>query len=91
MIIMSKCGQQDNVVTYEHICDATADLRDINPQYITLGSVAIVIKGATGLEVYMATSDKEWILLSAGTDNGSSEDNSDIVDIGLVDYMTLKS
>lgn len=64
--IMSKRGQQDNVVTYEYICDTSADLAYIDPKYITLGSVAIVLKGAAGLEVYMATSDKEWINLVGG-------------------------
>ena len=64
MTIMSKRGQQDNVITYEHICDTAADLTTIDPQYITLGSVAIVLQGATGLEVYMATSTKQWIKIS---------------------------
>ncbi len=65
--IMSKRGQADNIITYEHICDTTADLANIDPKYITLGSVAIVLKGSAGLEVYMATSDKEWVnLLGAG-------------------------
>lgn len=64
MTIMSKRGQQDNVVTYEHICDTTADLATIDPAYITLGSVAIVLQGAAGLEVYMANSNKEWISLA---------------------------
>lgn len=59
--IMTKRGQQDNVVTYEHICDETADLQNINPDYITLGSVALVLDGAAGLEVYMAKSDKTWV------------------------------
>lgn len=59
--IMTKHGLQDNVITYEHICDTTADLAKIDPKYITLGSVAIVLKGAAGLEVYMATSNKEWV------------------------------
>ena len=59
--IMSKRGQQDNVITYEHICDTTADLDTIDPEYITLGSVAIVLKGTVGLQVYMATSDKQWV------------------------------
>lgn len=63
MNIMTKRGSQDNVVTYEHICDTTADLQDIDPQYITLGSVAIVLQGSAGLEVYMATSQKEWVSL----------------------------
>ena len=63
MNIMTKRGSQDNVVTYEHICDTTADLQNIDPQYITLGSVAIVLQGSAGLEVYMATSNKEWVSL----------------------------
>ena len=67
MTIMSKRGQQDNVVTYEYICDTTADLATIDPAYITLGSVAIVLQGAAGLEVYMANSNKEWISLTMVT------------------------
>ena len=67
MTIMSKRGQQDNVVTYEHICDTTADLDAIDPAYITLGSVAIVLEGNAGLEVYMANSNKEWISLTMVT------------------------
>ena len=59
--IMTKRGQQDNVVTYEHICDETADLQNIDPEYITLGSVALVLDGAAGLEIYMAKSDKTWV------------------------------
>lgn len=66
MTIMSKRGQADNIITYEHICDTAADLASIDPKYITLGSVAIVLKGTAGLEVYMATSDKEWINLIGG-------------------------
>jgi len=63
MVITSKRGQQDNVATYEFICDTDSDLETIEPQYITLGSVAIVLKGDAGLSVYMATSDKEWVSL----------------------------
>lgn len=59
--IMTKRGQHDNVVTYEHICDETADLQNIDPQYITLGSIALVLDGTAGLEVYMAKSDKTWV------------------------------
>lgn len=66
MTIMSKRGQADNINTYEHICDTTADLANIDPKYVTLGSVAIVLKGSAGLEVYMATSDKEWVNLVGG-------------------------
>lgn len=64
MTVMTKRGQQDNILTYEHICDTAADLQTIDPDYITLGSVAIVLQGATGLEVYMATSTKEWVKLT---------------------------
>lgn len=64
MVITSKRGQQDNVVTYEHICDTSNDLNLIKPEYINLGSVAIVLQGNSGLEIYMATSNKEWVLLA---------------------------
>ena len=63
MTVMTKRGQADNVITYEHICDTTADLDKIDPKYITLGSIALVLKGAAGIEVYMATSNKEWVEL----------------------------
>ena len=63
MTIMTKRGQADNVITYEHICDTTADLDNIDPKYITLGSIALVLKGAAGIEIYMATSNKEWVEL----------------------------
>lgn len=61
--IMTKRGQADNINTYEHICDTKADLDKIDPKYITLGSIALVLKGTAGIEVYMATSDKEWVQL----------------------------
>ena len=61
--IMTKRGQSDNVLTYEHVCDTAADLNNIDSKYITLGSIAIVLKGDAGIEVYMASSDKEWIKL----------------------------
>ena len=63
MTVMTKRGQADNVITYEHICDTTADLDKIDPKYITLGSIALVLKGSAGIEVYMATSNKEWVEL----------------------------
>ena len=59
MNIMSKRGQQDNIVTYEHWCDTAADLANIDPQYVTLGSVAIVVRGAAGLEAYIAELKEE--------------------------------
>ena len=60
MTLMSKRGTQDNVVTYEHWCDSAADLETINPEYITLGSVAVVLNEGSDLDVYIATSDKTW-------------------------------
>lgn len=60
--IMSKAGQHDNVVTYEHICDQASDLANIDSHYKTLGSVAIVLHGTgDALEVYMSDSSGEWI------------------------------
>ena len=72
MNIMTKRGTRDNIITYEHICDAMEDLPNIDPTQITLGSTALVLNGeGGGLEVYMANSFKEWkSLLSDG--GGSS-------------------
>lgn len=71
MTKMTKRGSEDNVITYEHICDTVADLTDINPDYINLGSIAIVLAGTTGgLEVYMANSSKQWINLASGSAEG---------------------
>lgn len=63
MIKTTKRGSQDNSITYEHICDTLADRDEIDLKYITLGTIAIVLQGETGLEVYMATSNKQWIAL----------------------------
>lgn len=62
--IMSKRGSMDNTITYEHICDSTADMANIDPAYITLGSICLVLSGDAGFEVYMARSDKTWVSLS---------------------------
>ena len=62
--IMTKRGSQDNIITYEHYCDTIADMNNIDSQYITLGSVCIVITGESGgLDVYIAGSDKQWHLM----------------------------
>lgn len=64
MNIMTKRGSQDNMITYEHYCDTKVDMDNIKPEYITLGSVCIVVKGENNdLEVYIAGSDKEWNLV----------------------------
>lgn len=74
MTIMSKRGQMDNVLTYEHICDTMEDLATIDPAYITLGSVAIVLHGDAGFTALMADSNKEWVpLVGVGTDEEPQE------------------
>lgn len=74
MNIMSKRGQQDNIVTYEHWCDTTADLANIDPQYATLGSVAIVVSGEAGLEAYIANSQHQWVLVVGGVEEEEEEE-----------------
>lgn len=76
MTIMTKRGQTDNVTTYEHVCDTKEDMDTIDPKYITLGSVAIVLKGSAGLEVYMATSNKEWVNLLGASSSNEEESGS---------------
>ena len=62
--IMTKRGSQDNIITYEHFCDTTEDMQNIPPEYITLGSVCVVIKGENDeLEIYLADSNKEWNIM----------------------------
>lgn len=64
MNIMTKRGSQDNVITYEHYCDTVADMANIDPKYITLGSVCVVVAGENDdLSIYIANSQKEWVLV----------------------------
>ena len=72
--VMTKRGQQDNVLTYEHVCDTAADMASIDPEYITLGSICIVLQGSAGLEAYMANSQKQWISL-LGSEEEEEENN----------------
>jgi len=66
--IMTKRGSQDNVVTYEHYCDTTADLTNIPKNQITLGSIAVVLQDEDGgLGIYIASSNKEWIAVSTSS------------------------
>lgn len=59
--VMTKRGEQDNVVTYTHFCDTIDDVADIDPAQINLGSVCVVLEGQSGgLEFYIANSNKEW-------------------------------
>ena len=103
--IMTKRGNLDNVVTYEFVCDTLADLQAIDPQYITMGSVATVISGTAGFEVYMANSQKEWVNLgsaanSSGDSSGNDQNNesieSDKVILGpytgkIIDYDNIEA
>lgn len=62
--IMTKRGTEDNVVTYEHFCDTKADMGTIDPTYITLGSVCVVLEDETEndtLQFYLAKTDKSWV------------------------------
>lgn len=72
---LTKRGKLDNEITYEFVCDTSADLQAIGKQYIVLGSTAIVLEGDVGFEVYMANSQKEWVNIGGGGSNnsGSSE------------------
>lgn len=69
---MTRRGSLDNVITYEHYCDTVADLNTIPETEINLGTIALVLKGTTGLEVYMADSNKNWIRIYGGS--GSSDE-----------------
>ena len=73
---MIKCGDMDNVVTYQHVCDTTADMANIPSSQITLGSACIVLDGDSGVEFYMAKSNKQWVpvmLNMADTDTSSGD------------------
>lgn len=72
---MTKRGSLDNNITFEHYCDTIADLAKIDPNEINLGTVALVVEGASGgLEVYMAKSDKTWKLIYGGISNEEEEE-----------------
>ena len=61
---MTKRGNIDNVVTYEHFCDTKADMADIDPNEINLGSVCVVLEDESEgdtLQFYLAKTDKSWI------------------------------
>ena len=91
---MTKQGSLDNCITYEFICDTVADMNAIENTYRTIGTVAIVLSGeSSGLEVYIAGSDKQWNSLSSIGASGSDSTGGlsiyicaqDEVDQGLPD------
>ena len=100
---MTKQGSLDNCVTYEFICDAVEDMNAIEDRYRTIGSIAIVLQGASGLEVYISGSDKQWNSLSSiggGTTGGDTaglaihicaqdEVSNGLPDIELPDETTI--
>lgn len=73
---MTKRGNLDNCVTYEFMCDTVQDMNDIEDRYRTIGSIAIVLEGYSGMEIYIAGSDKQWRALSAIGGGSGSSDNS---------------
>lgn len=73
---MTRRGSLDNVITFEHYCDTVADLDNIDPSEINLGTIALVVEGTAGLEVYMAKSDKTWVRIYGGA-NSSDEDEGE--------------
>lgn len=88
--IMTKQGNLDNVVTYEHICDTFEDIQSIDPHYITLGSTCVVINGESGgLEVYMANSNKEWESISITGGEGGGSSSLPIQILGSNDYDSV--
>ena len=72
---MTKVGRLDNMVTYEHVCDAYKDLANIPKEYVNLGTIALVLHGQSGgLEAYMADSAGDWVtILSGSSESGGSE------------------
>lgn len=80
--IMTKCGTQDNVITYEHYCDAKADLANIPKSQITLGSTAVVLKDENDeLGIYIAGSDKQWIPVAMSSSGAGSIVSLDFIHI----------
>lgn len=82
MNIMTKRGNQDNVVTYEHYCDTKADLANIPKNQTTLGSTAIVLKDENDeLGIYIAGSDKQWVPVAMSSSGGGGAVSLDFIHI----------
>lgn len=87
MNVMTKRGQLDNVVTYEHMCDTMADLNSVSFEESTIGSTAIVLQGDSGsMEVYIANGAHEWKLLNIAGGGGSDSDTPQPDADGLLPY-----
>lgn len=82
MNVMTKRGSLDNVITYEHFCDAKSDLANIPKSQISLGSVAIVLNDENNsLGVYIADSSKTWISAMTSTGGSSGSTSVDLISI----------
>lgn len=82
MNVMTKRGSLDNVITYEHFCDAKSDLANIPKSQITLGSVAIVLNDENNsLGVYIADSSKTWISAMTSTGGSGGSTSVDLISI----------
>ena len=88
---MTKRGSLDNCITYEFICDTVADMNAIENEYRTMGSVAVVIEGNAGFEVYMANSRKQWVSLVISSTEEAGEGEEEIPDsaVALEDGTVL--
>ena len=72
---ITKRGSQDNIVTYEFICDTIEDMNAIEKRYRTIGSTAIVLYNKDNeIEAFIADSKGTWV--SFGNVGRSSGDNS---------------
>ena len=71
MVKMTKRGSLDNEVTNEFICDATADLALIDRQYVTLGSVALVLED---MQAYIANSQGQWLSMTPTSHDEEEEE-----------------
>lgn len=75
MNALIKIGNLCNMVTYDHVCDATADMANIPSDQISLGSTCIVLEGeGGGVEFYMAKSTKEWVLVGSAISGNDQEE-----------------
>ena len=82
MNIMTKRGNLDNIVTYEHICDSDLDLPNIPQEQATLGSTAITLHNTSGgFAVYMVDSSGNWVPLLTNGGSGGSFSFSDALHV----------
>lgn len=88
-----KIGNQDNQVTYDHVCDTMADRDNIPANQINLGSTVIILDDDDGnVAVYMAKSDKSWKLLATiAAPSEEEEEEEPLADNAQADDAVLNS